>query len=369
MMDVTTYSDNGVLPEDPLPTPKQYHDIIHSFLTSLLLVKAKKQLIAWSVFGLGGAAYAHRLGYQSYVSAGVVAMTASIPYFLIWIGAKKLGHDNMKNRQDAFNSAKNLLVEQITAGRAKRLPTCDVYYPSLSSKGERKAKIGFVFYPGALVDRTAYAPVATILSDRGIMVVVVNLEPTRLLLSAYNYNFKEKIQRMISDALLNSPSGDGVWEVDEWSIGGHSMGANAAITAVAKDMSSTIKKVVLYGSGAFPDKTFSDCPPLRDAAGVKVLVINGSEDTFATSTVFYPDKERVFREKMPPVISSHATAFAFAAGVHGYTIRETIEGGNHAGCASYGPQTFPFPDGVRTIALEEQQKNTAKLTADFLLRY
>ncbi|KAK1735879.1 ADP-ribosylation factor GTPase-activating protein [Skeletonema marinoi] len=349
-----------VLPEDPLPTVKLYEDETFSFLLSMLL-QSKKLLIAWGIFGIGSASYVQRLGH-SYTSAAVLVMTAGIPYFFTKMGAKLLGAVQMKNRQDAFKSAKNLLVERITVGRATRLANCDVYYPPLSSSGERKAKVGFVFYPGALVDRTAYSPVATMLSDRGIMVVVANLEPTRLLYNVYNYNLREKIMRMINDALFLG--GNGIWEIDEWSIGGHSMGCFAAITAVAQEMSSTVKKVVLYGTGAYPDKTYSDCPPLRDAAGVNALVINGSEDLIATSTILAgPRKEKIFQENMPPPLPANTTA----SGDRGYTVRKTIVGGNHAGCAAYGPQTFPTPDGVRTITLEEQQKMTAKLTADFLL--
>jgi len=124
---------------------------------------------------------------------------------------------------------------------------------------------------------------------------------------------------------------------------------------------------VLYGTGAYPDKMYaSNSPPLRDAAGVNVLVINGSEDKIATSHLLSgPDKEKIFRENMPPPPPPVNTG---ASGDRGYTYTETIVGGNHAGCAAYGPQTFPIPDGIRTITLEEQQKMTAELTADFLLR-
>jgi len=230
-----------VLPEDPLPTIKQYQDVTFPFVLSLLMKsqKSKLMLFAWGIFGLGGASYIQRLGYQKSVSIAALAMMIAIPGFVIRMGAKKLARGQMQNRQDAFKSAKNLLVERITVGRAKRLANCDVYYPLLSSSGERKAKVGLVFYPGALVDRTAYSPVATMLSDRGIMVVVANLEPTRLLYNVNDYNLKEKVMRMISDALFLG--GDGIWEVDEWSMGGHSMGCFAAITAVAQEMSSTIR--------------------------------------------------------------------------------------------------------------------------------
>ena len=357
----TSLPKKAVLPEDPLPTIKQYQDVAFSFLLSMLM-QSKKLLIAWGIFGAGSASYLQRLGYHSYTSTAVLAMTAGIPYFLTKMGAKSLGAALMKNRKDAFKSAKNLLVDKITVGRASRLANCDVYYPPISGSGERKAKVGFVFYPGALVNRTAYSPVATMLSDRGIMVVVANLEPTRLLFNVYNYNLREKVMRMINDALFLG--GKGIWEVDEWSIGGHSMGCFVAITAVAQEMSSTIKKVVLYGTGSYPGKTYADCPPLRDAAGVNVLVINGSEDLIVTSTLFGgPEKDKTFQENMPPLLPANTPACSD----RGYTMLKRIDGGNHAGCAAYGPHTFPLADGVRTITLEEQQKMTVKLTADFLL--
>ena len=358
----TSLPNKVVLPEDPQPTVKQYQDETFSFLWTSLK-QSKKLLLAWSIVGIGSASYAHRLGYHTYTSAALLAMTAGVPYFFTKMGARFLGSVMMKNRQDAFKSAKNLLVERIRVGRASRLANCDVYYPPLSSSGEKKAKVGFVFYPGALVDRTAYSPVATMLSDRGIMVVVANLEPTRLLMTAYNINLREKVMRMINDALFLG--GEGIWEVEEWSIGGHSMGCFAAITAVAQEMSSTIKKVVLYGTGAYPDETYADSPPLRDAVGVNVLVMNGSEDLIATSTLLSgPEKEKIFKEKMPPLLPANKSACSDGGG---YTIRKTIDGGNHAGCASYGPQAFPLLDGTRTITLDEQQKMTSRLTADFLL--
>ena len=290
-------------------------------------------------------------------------MTVGIPYY-IHNTVKMIATGILQNRQDAYKSAKNLLVERITMGRAKRLENCDVYYPPLPKSGERIANVGLVFYPGALVDRTAYSPVATMLSDRGIVVVVANLEPCRILLNAYNYNLKEKLMRMISDSVFLG--GDGIWEVNEWTIGGHSAGAFAAITVVAQEMSSTIKKIVLFGTGSYPDKSFADCRPLRETTGVNALVINGSNDAIVKSTVFTgPDKEKVFREKMPPVPPESSAGVATSG--RGYTYFETIDGGNHSGFASYGPQTFPIPDGIRTITLEEQQKRAAELTADFLL--
>ena len=43
-----------------------------------------------------------------------------------------------------------------------------------------------------------------------------------------------------------------------------------------------------------------------------------------------------------------------------------VQGGNHAGVAYYGPQTFPVQDGERNISLETQQDLTAVAIAEFL---
>ena len=43
-----------------------------------------------------------------------------------------------------------------------------------------------------------------------------------------------------------------------------------------------------------------------------------------------------------------------------------VQGGNHAGVAHYGPQTFPVHDGKRDISLETQQDLTAAAIAKFL---
>ena len=43
-----------------------------------------------------------------------------------------------------------------------------------------------------------------------------------------------------------------------------------------------------------------------------------------------------------------------------------IRGGNHCGCAHYGPQTWPAGDGDRTITLDEQQRILVNNTVAFL---
>ena len=78
------------------------------------------------------------------------------------------------------------------------------------------------------------------------------------------------------------------------------------------------------------------------------------------------DKVAKIEANMPP--RSCLSSANVAPGTNqGCTHHVTIEGGNHAGCAHYGPQMFPLPDGIRTITLEQQQRMMAEATVDFLL--
>ena len=396
-----------VLPEEPAPDENyMYRNEVLPFAFTFVKNNKKSRMIlfVWSILGISGAYWVHSLGrafstsnlsitsalpvinkmahgymgtrststltsdikkasfYYNLVATGIMTLTVGIPYFFLTIMARKIANGMVSNRQAAFNSAKHLLIERITIGRAKRLERCDVYYPKASTTQngpDRVAKIGLIFYPGALVDRTAYASIASRLSDMGILVAVVNLEPCRVVLNSDNYKCKEEVMRIIYDSLFTP--GEGLWEVEEWAVGGHSMGGHTAITVLGKEMSSTIKKLVLWGVSSYPN-----CRPLRDIPGMNVLVINGSNDAISKSTKLNSSKHIEFKAKMPPEPPA-SVGDSIANFENGYTYKVIIEGGNHAGCAHYGPQTYPFPDGERTITLEQQQSQTAEMTAKFLL--
>ncbi|KAL7529268.1 hypothetical protein ACHAXR_002874 [Thalassiosira sp. AJA248-18] len=304
--------------------------------------------------------------YYDFLSVGILVLAAGIPYYSLRRSALKVAQNLLANRQDAFKSARNLLVDRITIGRAQRLKRCDVYYPSIPEGEERKAKCGLIFYPGALVNRTAYAPIATRLSEAGILVAVANLEPYRVILKLAEYPLKQEVMHILSDSILLSKGG--IWTVDEWAIGGHSMGGHVAIAAVANELSSTIKKVVLWGVLSYPSpKTYPCKRTLREIKDVDALVVNGSNDDIINSGgIGGKNAVEQFEAMMPP---KRRPSFADVASGNkqGYTHHVTIEGGNHAGCAHYGPHTFPRPDGIRAITLEQQQRRAADATVDFLL--
>lgn len=310
----------------------------------------------------------------------VAVLFVGFPSLLIRHGIRKMAQSYIDNRQESFKSARNLLVKRIKTARAKRHLSCDAYYPAVNEEDDDNgphAKCGLLFFPGALVDRAAYAPIATLLSDRGILVVVVNLEPFRLVMTTHDYPLREVTMRSICDAMLLS---DGAtWTVDEWATGGHSMGSHLAIAAVTNELSSSMKKVIMWGVMSYPSPMIYPCGDLRDVEDAKALVVNGTEDGLIRSTYGGSPEEKTanFESRMPPryvskVLPKTTEEDAVSSrgdkrGRGGYTYYVTIKGGNHSGCAHYGPQMFPIPDGVRSIALDEQQLQMAEVTADFLL--
>jgi predicted alpha/beta-hydrolase family hydrolase len=350
------------LPEEQPPTLAQCQSQTWPFAKSLVTSDAKNlgTLIMWTVCGFGLASWVIQHGpaaYINYLVSSILGITAAVPYLLVSKMSLKYAEGWITNRQDAFKSAKNLFVELISSKKARRLGSCDVYYPP----GERKASIGLLFFPGALVDRTAYAPIASKMASEGVFVVVANMEPYRVVASLKKYNLKEKVMKMISDSLLfGAEDGGGLWEVEEWTIGGHSMGGHLALAAVANEMSSTAKKLVIWGVGCYPSKALYPSKVLREVTSdVDVLVMNGSNDRICKLFGGKAGWDEML-EKLPP-----AATKASKSG-DGYTFYVEIEGGNHSGCAAYGPQTYPTQDGERSITLEEQQNLMIKKTLDFL---
>jgi hypothetical protein len=132
---------------------------------------------------------------------------------------------------------------------------------------------------------------------------------------------------------------------------------------LSNELSSTVKKVVLWGVMSYLESSYPYVVPLREIDGVRALVVNGSNDGII-SGMSKKGNAATFEARMPPRCSSSTDA---GDGTRGQTTYVTIEGGNHSGYAHYGPQTFPVRDGTRTITMHEQQQRTAEVTADFLL--
>ncbi len=171
-----------------------------------------------------------------------------------------------------------------------------------------------IFYPGAKVGETAYAPFLRQIAAQGLDVCLVKM-PFRL-------------------AILGEGKAAEVCashDYADWYIGGHSLGG-AMAARYAASHGGQFKGLALCA--AYPTD------PL--GSGQKLIVLYGSEDTVL-------DKER------------------FAAGMRlapaGTEVHE-LRGGNHAQFGDYGPQKG---DGAALIPASAQQQEAARLIVAGLL--
>ena len=159
-----------------------------------------------------------------------------------------------------------------------------------------------VFYPGAKVEETAYAPLLRRLAEDGIDVCLVRM-PFHL--AIFGLNAAERVMKEHAS--------------DRWYIGGHSLGgAMSAVFAEKHDLDGVIL-LAAYPTG-----------PVEEP----ILLLRGSEDGVL-------NLDRV----------SSASEF-------GDVKEYVLDGGNHAQFGNYGPQKG---DGVPAITAEEQQDETVRL--------
>ena len=170
-----------------------------------------------------------------------------------------------------------------------------------------------VFYPGAKVEETAYAPLLHLLAGRGIDVCMVKM-PFRL-------------------AVLDMNRMDQIPETGRYTncyIGGHSLGGSVA-GIYASAHSGSVSGLILLA--AYPTEDLSE--------NLSVLSIYGSEDG----------------------VLNRVKAAAGKKYVHGVYTEYVIEGGNHALFGSYGIQKG---DGKALITPKKQWEETADSIIDFI---
>jgi pimeloyl-ACP methyl ester carboxylesterase len=155
---------------------------------------------------------------------------------------------------------------------------------------------GLVFFPGAKVDALAYASVLAGLVREGVTVVIAT-PPLHVALID---------PRPLSAFTDLAPS------VDEWAVGGHSLGGVRACQLAASEDADAL---VLFASYCATD--------LSDS-GVDVLSVSGSEDGLSTPAKI---------EEALPLLPADATLVEIA-------------GANHASFGDYGSQSG---DGEATI--------------------
>lgn len=174
---------------------------------------------------------------------------------------------------------------------------------------------GFIFYPGGKVDYRAYAPLMNMIADEGYFVVVM---PVPLNLALFDVNVAARIQAQYP-------------EINNWFVGGHSLGGVAASSYAASH--PNIKGLVLLASTPAND--------LLRVNEVPTVSIYGTNDG-----LFLLEDVNASRDLLP-------TDAIFVA----------IDGGNHAQFGSYG---FQDGDQEASIPAQEQWAQTVSATVEFM---
>ena len=173
--------------------------------------------------------------------------------------------------------------------------------------------VGIVFYPGALVDTKAYAPLMQALADRGLLCVLADMP---LHMAFMDANAACAVPPMFP-------------EISHWYVAGHSLGGTMAGTCVASHP-ELFEGAILLASYTTADLTRS-----------RVLSVYGTNDE-----VLSTDRYAQYLKYLP----SDMTEVVLMGGCHSYF-------------ADYGMQQG---DGTPTISRENQLTATADACAAFV---
>ena len=306
----------------------------------------------------------------------------------------------LKSRKGPDKSTKVALLEQVKAGRVLQRHGYDLYLPppTAMSIGNTKKKFennnsiikSLLFFPGFGIHHEAYADVAIQISEYGIPVVVVSLEPLRLAHAKF-VGSMDDVRRITKSAskdvvlyykrnhLLDST--DVLYDKDnpverkdesivvEWEMSGHSMGGYCALQLAedlvqSKDVQSSIKlkdgsvlrigsNIVVWAAGNIVDIVpYLQSPATSSPSPLRVLILLGSNDNIAKFT-------------------SHQHKRQLLSRLPRRSKMETIKGANHSGFASYDEaceksSTF-LMNGPRDITLKSQHEQASRRTVNFLV--
>ncbi len=181
----------------------------------------------------------------------------------------------------------------------------------------KETEIGLIFYPGGLVEPTAYAPILHQIAEKGVLVIIT---PMPLNLAIFNTG----AANAVIDAYPN---------ISTWILAGHSLGgASAAI--FAENNPNRIEAIALWDSYPPNSADLSD-------SDISVISIFGTTNN-DPNTENFNDK----RHLLPAD-----------------TLFIGIEGANHAQFGDYGPQKG---DVVASMSLAEQHEQVAEIMLEFI---
>ncbi len=190
------------------------------------------------------------------------------------------------------------------------------FMPTVHS--DEKVPAGYIFYPGAKVEEKAYSELMyEVAKNSGIFTVIVKM-PLRF--AFFDINKANKVMDAYKE------------KVNNWYIGGHSLGGAMATSYLEKNQDKFQGFILL---GAYTTADFSSNENLWG------MTIYGSNDYVLNRNSYAKAKD-----KMPK-----------------HNFEYVVEGGNHANFASYGKQKG---DGEATITKDRQIALTALKMIEFI---
>ncbi len=181
--------------------------------------------------------------------------------------------------------------------------------------GTGEEETALIFYPGGKVEYTAYAPLMAALAEKGIFCIAVKM-PCNL--AVLDIHAAKKVRERYP-------------EIDDWYIGGHSLGGSMAASHLGQ-YADDYRGLILLGAYSTEDLSETN---------LNVLSIYGTEDT-----VLNREKYEQYRPDLPSGFSE-----------------QVIEGGCHAYFGMYGKQAG---DGIPTLTAKEQIMLTADIIDAFI---
>jgi len=178
---------------------------------------------------------------------------------------------------------------------------------------------GLIFYPGGLVEASAYAPVLQGIAQEGVLVVIT---PMPLNLAIFNAG--------AANAVI-----DAYPQISTWVIAGHSLGG-AAAAIYAENNPEDVSGIALWDSYPPGSSDLSD-------NDIEALSIYGTTNDVPNTDNF--DQNR----RLLPADTVYAA----------------IEGASHAQFGDYGPQSG---DVTPSISMQVQHEQVVEIMLAFLLR-
>lgn len=190
------------------------------------------------------------------------------------------------------------------------------------------AEVGLLFFPGALVDPAAYAPLARAVAERGHTVILVQVPRRGAFGGAESTELSLRYMRALSESVASGGP-------RQWVVAGHSRGGVIS-ASVVRSLRAGIAGLILIGTSHPRDFSLAHLK-------IPTMQIFGTRDTVADV-----DKVIAARRNLPASLE----------------IVE-IAGGNHSQFGSYGFQPGDWP---ATISRDEQQRRVVDAVVSLLAR-